>query len=204
MMGLLLVSCNKNDNNEINNEPISIPDYTPMQVGYFWVYEHVRVDSLGNETPLPYIQDSAYISKDTIIRGNKYFKFHRRTFGVFPNREYLRDSNGFLVNEKGMVLFSSDNFEDVLYVDTSYQVFEIHYQMDHIDSLINVPFGIFETLNYKGTVYPDDPSYPWGILYIHNFHAKEVGIIKSTYWYYFTAFNTFERRLVRSNVQMDK
>ena len=152
MMGLLLVSCNKNDNNEINNEPISIPDYTPMQVGYFWVYEHVRVDSLGNETPLPYIQDSAYISKDTIIRGNKYFKFHRRTFGVFPNREYLRDSNGFLVNEKGMVLFSSDNFEDVLYVDTSYQVFEIHYHppahlaLSKAQAVMNISESIWYTL----------------------------------------------------------
>jgi len=207
MMGLIiLVSCNKNDNNEINNEPILIPDYTPMEVGYYWVYEHVIVDSLGNETPLPHIRDSLYISKDTIIRGGKYFKFQGSNFGIFPNRKFLRDSNDYLVNEMGIVLFSSENFKDVLYIDTSYQPFDIQYRMNHIDSIISVPFGVFETLDYEGTVYSNGLlQYPWDSIFIHNFHGKEVGVVKSTYFFHTTAhLYTYERRLISSNIQMDK
>ena len=204
MMGLLLFSsCNKK-NDETSYQPNIIPDYTPMEIGYYWVYEHVMIDSLGNETLQPF-SDSVYISKDTLIRGEKYFVFEGH-WATFPYSKYLRDSNSYLVNEKGTILFSAVNFDDVLFVeDTFYQpFFTVQYQMDHIDSLVAVPFGVFEALNYKGTVYHNDTTYPWGNLFLHNLYGKDVGSIITTYWFYLSAFNIVERRLVRSNVQLDE
>lgn len=197
LMGLLLfASCNdKEDDDQIPNSP-PLADYTPLEIGNYWVYEWVRVDSMGNETPMGNLRDSIYISKDTIINGETYFKFEGKLMGYSGYKEYKRDSLDCLINREGDILFSSVNFTDILRIDTIATVTVVHFQMNHADSTISVPYGIFSTLDYEGTYYPLLPSYPYGILYGHNFYAENIGLIKSTTFYYSSPYNTLEQRLV--------
>lgn len=206
-MGIVIISsCKKDDENKNstpNPQPVYTADYTPMEIGYYWVYEWFRIDSSGNETPMNK-RDSISITKDTLIGGETFFTFEGTTFGNNPARYFLRDSSNYLVSNLGIILFSSTNFSDVLNIDTLHPVAVVHYQMNHMDTTINVPFGTFDTYDYEGTVYPNNPTYPWGIQYLHNFYGKNVGVIKSTN-YYFNAGPTItiEKRLVDCNVPME-
>jgi hypothetical protein len=44
----ILTSCQKNDENPLQKKSV----YLPLEIGNYWVYEHYKIDTLGNETKL--------------------------------------------------------------------------------------------------------------------------------------------------------
>ena len=177
---ILLYSCSKD---KPILEPRSVvPDYTPMSVGSYWVYDWYSVDTLGNEWPIG-LTDSVYIAGDTII-GNDTFAIRVGTwyFASQPFREYWRDSAGYLVNPWGGISFSATNFTDTLYMSNMGQVKKYRVMRD-IGEVVTVPVGTFRTLN---------AAYVWekldgvwdncvGPYDIHDFqYAENIGMVRTS------------------------
>ena len=110
------MSCRPN----LNTEPQTVlTDFTPMKVGNYWIYQIFKEDNAGVFQPTNQF-DSTYIASDTLVRGNKYYKFVSPYGGsidrVSPNEiTFLRDSADYLISGfNGRKTFSSTNFTDEL------------------------------------------------------------------------------------------
>lgn len=108
----LLFSCNSQGDIPTST---SYPNYMPLAVGNYWIYEDYDVDSLGNERQTK-IVDSVYIPKDTVLNNKKYFIVETSGKGGFIQRfpRFLRDSSGYLVSNVGKIIFSATNFKDTI------------------------------------------------------------------------------------------
>jgi hypothetical protein len=199
----ILFSCNK-ENNEI--EPSEVLTYFPLEIGNYWIYQHYKIDTLGNETILEAI-DSITITKDTLIRGDNFFIFEGHSDMGFCDLDgsVLRDSSGYLVDSAGNIFFAESNFTDTLLTYAAFidgdTVYTIDYKMEQHDIDVITPAGSFEVLNYRGTLImheevEDLPS----TRYMNNFYSKDVGKIVSTYLFMSVPY-TYERRLVRYHIQ---
>ncbi|HPJ47195.1 MAG TPA: hypothetical protein PL017_13970 [Tenuifilaceae bacterium] len=200
----ILTSCQKNE--EITLETKS--DYLPLSIGNYWVYQHYKIDTDGNETLLQYL-DSIVIKGDTIIKDEKFFIIENHFFNSkWTQTEFLRDSSKNLVNNLGHCFFSETNFTDVLYEyyennniynDTLYS---IKYQMHNPNLDITVPAGSFNVLNYKGDLeyYATEHFSP--LIFnrtINTYYAPQIGKILTTY-YFASLPDTFEKRLTRYKI----
>ncbi len=202
LMSMVLFLACKKENND-NQDEIPVPDYTPLLIGSYWIYDHYKIDSLGNETQLTY-SDSVRVDRDTLIRGNTYYILTGTNYPV--NNQYgivsmLRDSSDYLVNHLGKRLFSSENFTDILYQTNSIvdqdTLFTSSYKMeDPVDPVV-VPAGTFDVLNCKGTIHITHPVN--GIInprYINTMYAPSVGKVLETY-IFLSSPMTYEKRLNR-------
>lgn len=207
----LFASCEKDDSTGFNPEAEEALNYFPLETGNSWVYKNYEIDSVGNETDLN-IMDSVVVTRDTLINGNLYYVLEGTNYPLnidpFTGENWstlaiLRDSSGYLVNHKGEIMLSVDNFTDTLFMQMATNgedtIHTITYQMEKPDELINVPAGKFEVINFKGTVYNLSPHKNPAIKnprYINYYYANNVGKVLQTY-FYLNGTSTFEKRLVR-------
>jgi hypothetical protein len=205
ILSLLLFSCNKEN-------PITDPgpeaDYTMIQTGQYWVYEFYKIDTTGAELKLE-CTDSAYILRDTLIGGVQYFikishplVFTKSGEMIHPaDTTILMDSTGtlffHLYTGENQIIFSRDNYSDVLYSDTTGEIVYRELVMAGKDSVINVPAGSFVTRSALYNIYPLNPDYPWGIRKLYNVYGKNTGLIKYQYAFY-SSPSYYEARLVRT------
>ena len=194
-------SCKKNDS-------VNKSEYLPLDSGTYWVYVHYDIDSLGNEIEKDRI-DSVIISRDTIINNLQYFVLEGTNY---PNNgiswgvlDILRDSSGYIVNDKGEIRFSEDNFSNILASKTEVlnedTLYTLTYQMEILSDPINVPAGDFEVLNFKGTV--TTPQQIIGVenpRFLNNLYSNNVGKVLQSYFYIHSPIIS-EKRLVRYNVE---
>ncbi len=203
---LLLVSSCCKDDNDIDTAPqVSQLQHLPLKTGNYWVYNTYEIDTLGNETVISTV-DSTIISGDTIINGLTYYILKGNYAGGQTRiLDILRDSSGYLVNNKGKIKFSEDNFTDTLSIrnttfgDSTYAT--ITYKMEKHNGPFTVPAGTFDDiLNYKGSIKfygANNPFYKDK----NTFYSKDIGLILDTYYWISKArFYRYERRLVRYNV----
>lgn len=111
---LSLLACEKKTE---TTTPEVKSDYFPLSTGNYWVYNTYCIDSFGNDS-LYTENDTVRIIGDTIINGNSYKVFRANKddlFAYFANRFY-RDSSGYIVDNYGRTIFSSDDLKDTLYV----------------------------------------------------------------------------------------
>ena len=102
-MSVLIASCSKCDD-EMPATQQSDPNYFPLSQGSYWVYDWVKIDTLGNESSFNR-RDSIYVAGDTLINNQNYKVLKGESFNpTLPL--FYRDSSGFLVNEKGALLFA--------------------------------------------------------------------------------------------------
>lgn len=198
VLSFLTFSCKKSSN---DTAPVTQADYYKLKVGNYWIYQGYQIDSNGVATP-ENLWDSAHIEKDTIIRGNKYYKLWEKdvTMGM-QFQFYLRDSAGYLVDHLGRRSCSVDHFKDTLYVDTANKKLCIGYtQMTGKDSLVTVPGGSFPSITSRMKVVPTQPTDPHPIRYSYGVYGKSVGMIKSHAFFY-GGGQQFEARMVRYKVQ---
>lgn len=205
----LFSACEKD---EQNVEPETVyPDYACLKVGNYWIYEHFTVDTLGEATPLNKF-DSCYVVKDTVINGETYAKMFRpypyQMAPDIPNQSlfYLRDSLHYIVDHKGIIKFSSEDF---------LTVFQTHYnllnsgdtlytaaaKMDDINQRTIVPAGEYSTMNYK-TIYKLKPGFTQFTEKVSNMkYAKDVGVVVETLPMFASVPTKNERWLVRYHVK---
>lgn len=204
LLVLLFFACREED--PIN--PI-IPEisskYFPLTIGSYWVYNTYNVTSAENEVELARV-DSVYISRDTIIRGNRYLIFEGTLHpSPYPNPgiiEMVRDSSGYFVNSNGRILFTEKNFTDILYSDVYLMgedtIYTSSYKMERETAPKTVPAGTFNVLNFKGeiTLYATSPQMS---VNSNTLYAENVGKIVETTVY--TSGRIIESRLVRYHIE---
>ena len=177
---LLIAACNKD---KVDNTPLTnYPNYTQLKVGNYWIYERFEIDTLGNTISSQNIFDSAYIQKDTLINSLTYFKL--LTPNQFANVDilFLRDSLHYLVNSKGKILFSSQDFTTIF--SSSYTLINsdtvclIEEKMTDNNTPFSTPSGTFTTANFKAT-YNMYPNFTWHGTqrYCNTRYAQNVGLV---------------------------
>lgn len=177
---VVLFSCKDDDANPTGNNQTT--NFYPLTVGSYWVYDWTKIDTNGVETPFGG-RDSIYISGDTMINSIKYAVIESSLFGGDYKKEYQRDSSGFLVNNKGQILFDPSNSQDLLWIDTifqgNYPYILIEYSMEGTTTEIEVPSGKFECFNLQGKVITQDSNYRWGTRYKRDYYSDGIGKIQS-------------------------
>lgn len=165
LLSAFFIACEKDDSEPINsNSSVNsdVDKFTKLDVGNYWIYERHTIDRNGLETALG-IYDSSFVEKDTLINGFQYAKLQMPTQLIRSGYEtwFLRDSLNYLVDERGRICLSLNNFNTILYefhetfspTDT---VFSLYRRMQYKDSLVTVPAGVFNTISmvedidYKG------------------------------------------------------
>jgi len=198
----ILTSCQKENSTELQ------PNYLPLKIGNYWIYQYFVIDYLGNETELAKI-DSVVIIGDTIINNNRYFIFEgdNHTVPVRNIVDILRDSSGYIVDNHGKIQFSNNNFTDTLNFrfgtccenDT---IFIISYTMERPNYNVSVPAGTFNVLNYKGTFYSPIDLVPLGFenpFYFNTYYADKIGKISQNQIYSERVLH--DKRLIRYHIQ---
>jgi hypothetical protein len=189
MIGLLS-SCNK-DNPENKLEPIPAKDYMQLEIGNYWVYHRHMIDT--NKSSIDEI-DSLVITGDTMINSKQYFK--KKSF-YQGGTSYLRDSNGYLVDHQGKIMFSDHDFGHVLRTDSIGPGLAVaEYGMIAGDTTITVPSGSYQALDFRGTVTALDPNYPHGINYTYYFYADGMGMVKSSTYFFMAPHLRIEQELL--------
>jgi hypothetical protein len=147
-LGLLLFSgCKKDD------DPVAIDDNIehecdyvhPNTIGSFWVYEWYEIRTDSPEEQLNRI-DTITVIGDTLINGKEYKIYQGSYFGTNDIRtNYQRDSNGYIIDTSGHVIYSYVNFEDILRTDTTYMnlKFDLKMKSNQIES---TPTGVHTTI----------------------------------------------------------
>ena len=195
---LLLAACSKDL--AIPEPQIIYPNYTPMTVGSYWVYDWYKVDASGNTIQQLSETDSVYIAGDTII-GTDTFAIQVGTWfgGAFspPFRNYLRNLNGDLVSPSGAIGFSATNYIDTFYIWNPGNGQTMGYRkMIDIGEIVTVPVGTFRTLNAAYIVVNLVGTWPCiGIYDIHdNQYAENIGLVRTSFQFVGSC-EVFEGRL---------
>ena len=199
VFSILTFSCKKSSDDAA---PSAQADYYQLKVGNYWVYQRFEIDTNGVVTPKSNF-DSAHIEKDTIIRGNTYYKLWAKFTGCTGDQypSYVRDSSGYLINNLGMRSCTADHFADTLYYDTAHtQLYRGYGLMTGKDSLVTVPVGSIPSITSRLKVVPTQPNDPHPVRYAYSIFGKNVGMIKSHSFFYMGGLQ-FESRLVRYKVQ---
>lgn len=197
VLSILTISCKKTANDITS---VTKPNYYNLKVGNYWIYQRNTLDSNGVAIPENH-WDSVHIEKDTIIRGNTYYKQWEEIAIGLQLPSFLRDSSGYLVNNLGYKLCSDDNFTDTIGLDTNnLWLFKGYVKMTGRDSLVTIPAGTFQSITCRMRVVPTQPSDPHPVRYAYDVYGKNIGRIK-THNFYYNGGQQFEKRLVRYKVQ---
>lgn len=180
--------------------------YQPVAPGSYWVYDHYLVKPDHSAELIPDRRDSLYVAGDTIIRGETYAVI-RGTDKKLGIREpellcMMRDSSGYLVNQAGEILLATDRFGEVVrtqdfIINGTDTMYTCTYVMHQTDAPVTVPAGTFEVIDYRGKVVDRFHTQP---RYRHDYYARDIGKVLSTYFYLSDSTQYFESRLVKFQI----
>ncbi|RTQ53244.1 hypothetical protein EJV47_00445 [Hymenobacter gummosus] len=204
-----LAACDKDPETATPTTPDA--SFLPLQTGNYWVYRQYRIDGRTGVATATNILDSCFISKDTLIRGQRYYKLVRPVlYSVIPDNRIVRDSLHYLVDHHGRRLFSSQDATNIL--DTEYSTLNQAGRTDTVvrmvsrmmpqDTTISTAAGTFTVKKHRKThiFYPSIfPGYQPRVL--HTRYAKDVGIVTEMLPFYAADPDYTERRLIRYRVQ---
>lgn len=171
--------------------------YFPKTKGSYWIYEHVTIDSLGNES-ISNRYDSTYVVGDTVIQHKIYTRFAGNTLW---GNYYVRDSGQYVVTHEGNIIYSNVDGPDTLteYVVPQQTPFhQFFFTMRPTKDQVTTKAGTFTTRVFSGDhflVMQKRKS-----ITKQNHYAKNVGLVLETYFYSLPVIfsNKYtERRLVR-------
>jgi len=197
----LIITLSACSTEEITHNQNDVTDYAPLKIGNYWVYKSYYIDPQGNETPGSY--DSIFVANDTVHNGHTYKVLKKGWHEPYHIESIIRDSLSYIVNIDGHILFSSDNFTDVLYRKTLIlngdTIYVAQFKMEQTPHPVTVDAGTFDNvLNYKCNVEFYRTGHPHYSL--NNYYVKNIGrILKTTM--YISSQNKTEYRLVRYHIQ---
>ena len=213
----LTISCEKDS----PNDPAET-NYYPLEIGNYWIYRHFKMPNEGGEVAM-FNYDSVFIDQDSVINGNKYFVIKKVGYSTSETNpdgfrinddtgqvqivELLRDSSGYIVNDKGHIRFAENNFTDTLAYQNEIvdglKHFTISMKMEKPDDEVSVPAGTFNVLNFKGTAklyYREGNIEEMHENYLNCYFSNRIGKILDTYLFYSMPSVQFEKRLLRYRV----
>lgn len=205
---LFFTACQKDSSPNI----ISYESYSPYTIGSYWIYQQVLIDSNGTEQ-LRTTVDTVSVIGDSIINGLTYSILKGKLIPFdpyFPSGiiGYVRDSLHYLVNSKGTILFSSQDFNSTLsqFSTTSYNngdtvTNNYSYKMENVTAPISLPAGTFNVLNYERTASSTDPLLNRIFAYRNSsqYYAKGVGKVLQSY--IFSDKRYLEQRLLEYHIE---
>lgn len=147
---IVLFACQKEVNTQENDAPEtpSTKDYIITTEGSYWVYENYSVDVNGTETALEGLDTITCLGTET-INGVAYTVYGTSYNPLFNT--YLRDSNGFVIDQYGNVNFSLNNVGEVFSSrDVSSLVHE-EVKVEKVNQDLSTEAGAFETVHVKAT-----------------------------------------------------
>lgn len=119
LLMMVFVSCQKDKEEQvITQDPVPTPNYYPLTIGNYWVYENYKVEN-HQETLLAEI-DSLMVTKDTLIRNEMYFIIDGISKFQFTAKKVLRDSSGYLIDIAGNIMFTYLQTDEVYFSKTQY------------------------------------------------------------------------------------
>ena len=197
LIASFLFSC-QDDDQATSTTPIVEEDLDlfPLELGNYWVYQVVKIDTLGNEEILSE-NDTVMVVGTRLINDEVYFTIEESNFFGFnssPTTVHLRDSSGFLVNDAGVTLLSTTDFDEVIFTQEIGPA-RIDYTMESTPEIVSVPLGDFDCLNYSGiaTNLNDDINPPREQF---KFYSEGVGLVSSNIFFISSRNFTWERRLI--------
>jgi len=187
--------------------PVQEPNYYPLEIGNYWVYENYRLKD-GQEELMAEL-DSIIVVKDTMIRYERYFILDCfiEPFGSKKIR-ILRDSMSYITDPYGRLSFTMNNLGDIFYHsiqydndgDTAvYQELSIHPELESLSLAI----GDFEAINritdfilFPGSNQPDSLVYRSSDAHFID------GIGQATdFLFYASGSMSFEKQLLRYHIE---
>lgn len=207
---MAIAACEKNEP-EVIEPPVQEPDYFPLTIGSYWVYNTYEIDSLGNETLISE-NDTIEIIDSTIINNKVYRTFYGKRYGTSSNKEeqYFRDSNEYIVRESGTITFSQYNFTDTLsqtYINPSDPIYYWFSMMKEEVEEVQVPAGTYDSVlncNLHFKYLKDSNNLT---VDTKKLHAPNVGKVLKQYIYaskYEFDRTYLEERLVAYHIAEDK
>lgn len=216
------LSCKKDDDaNAVTPDPpplddIVYPSYSRLDSGNYWVYGYYTIDSLGNDLgPASNQYDSAYVEKDTIIRGHTFHTYvSNPLYNGTPARVHLRDSLQYITDDRGNIYFAAQDFDTEFYrkhlVDLSHLISDVDTfalvvkKMADRNKTVTVPAGSFTTSSMRTTWTLNDSlpraQYP-SPRRLNTRYSAEVGLVSETLPFYAMTPTYTERRLLRYRVR---
>ena len=203
---LFFSSCKKDEmQTDEGCAPLAVPDYMPLTIGSYWVYDDIIIDSLGNETSINH-RDSIWVAFDSVINNETYAAIK----GVYSPLNMptspdsiimlLRDSSGYLVDYTGEIQFAAPNLTDTIdsgiALTGTDTLFEWHQQMNPIVQSITVQAGTFNALDFQTTYFSYMMLAPPNPRVHHKFMAEDIGIIMQSYSYASQKNTHIEKRLI--------
>lgn len=214
LAAIALMSCKKDtppvDEPEVNPDSPRVSTlYFPLQQGNYWVYRHSSSDTTGTIwTPMGIIDTLLVIDADTLI-GSEHFaalidkRYHDGTLSA-QDYSFLRDSSGFLVDDKGRVLLSVDTGNTVIYHDVydtgSDTLYYGDYRMRNVPNPVITDAGSFSCIDFQGEIYviSDGFSHAW---YTHDYYAENVGLVCSLNFFLSDPRMGYRRELISFHMQ---
>ena len=212
LIGIIIVVSCKKKKHEVEETPqsssvITYPTYMPYKVGNYWIYERFNIDTLNNAISNGAI-DSTYIEKDTVIRGNNYYKFVTKNIAN-PNMEntfpqdigpfYYRDSLHYIISSAGRIVFSSQDFRNIFDSFGDNLSYSAYTKMTSKDSIVVVPKGNYKTSYFR--IYYTFYLLGNGLNKRNRLggqcYAENIGIISNRLAFFPNEFTSRERRLKR-------
>jgi hypothetical protein len=204
---MVCISCS----NEDVTEPVE-PEATTfaLKVGNSWVYHYFRRENpqsqLFNNMN---VIDSVEIIGTEEIEGNTYYKFRTRTFGNDTNLPYLpdngeqfkmlRDSLGYLIDERNRMHFSAEN-DTSEHVMDSFSDYRTVFKLSETSELLSTPVGDFNC-HWMSFYFVDnvtDERYTGESRYYRN---RTVGEMMTTISFASQPEHFIEKRLVAYELQ---
>ena len=202
----LIFSCNPDDEDPFPVEcNPAATSYYNFNTGTYWIYQWYQVDTLGNETIMENNIDTLRNVGDTLINGQTYVKQRGNYLSSQVNDYFKRDSAGYLVNERGDILFSATNFVDILnfqnYGDPDMPLFTGTFKMESdVLNTVETPAGSFECLNFQGSFEGTTSNLSWDNRTTDAYFAEGIGEVQSG-TFYASSPGDLIRRLVEYQVE---
>lgn len=202
VLAMAFVACNKNDDATPVIKPKD-PNYFPLSIGSYWVYNTYKIDSLGNEE-LYSQNDTTRIIGDTMINKNTYKIYSGHLYSsTSVYKIYYRDSSRYIISDEGNIIFSSDNFTDTitseLIPNTGNPQWHLYSKMDMHNSITTLEAGTFDSLLIRNLYIEYLMENPCITRSLTSLYAPNVGKIVEQIAFIGELLNTkcyYEKRLV--------
>ncbi|MDW3194218.1 MAG: hypothetical protein R8G66_17725 [Cytophagales bacterium] len=192
-----MAACSTNDQDlPVPRLITTVSEYSQLEVGNYWIYDWFEVQPDGSETPME-LRDTLRIEADTLIEGRTMF-VRAGTFMGQPRHEILYDSISHLLTyPERLPIFVFDSSQEFIRnfgpVDAPISIGT--YRQKTAVETIEVPAGVFDCINFQGTIESLELDYPHGTRFNNNLYARDVGLVQLTTQFY-SQPSDLEMRLV--------
>lgn len=198
-----MVSCSKNDDAQ-QPEQLSDPNFYALEVGNSWTYEYFKRIGNTEEFATTNAFDEVRITGTSEIDGNTFYTLETTTSGndnstvcVPPNGiavEKIRDSLGYLVNDRGTIFFSNENELEYMAIENPVEFYNLFGvlipDVENIESIA----GTFPCLRNETYAKFTNGSHSPGRNFV--FYSDELGKILETFSFVSSSSHYAEKRLI--------